>query len=71
MNWAEAAEQLIPYVRELGFTHIELMGVAEHPFDGSWGYQVAGYYAPTARFGSAARLHALRRPLPRRPASAC
>ena len=53
MNWAEAAEQLIPYVRELGFTHIELMGVAEHPFDGSWGYQVAGYYAPTARFGSA------------------
>ena len=52
MNWHEAVEQLIPYVRDLGFTHIELMGVAEHPFDGSWGYQVAGYYAPTARFGS-------------------
>ena len=52
MNWHEAVEQLIPYVRGLGFTHIELMGVAEHPFDGSWGYQVAGYYAPTARFGS-------------------
>ena len=56
MSWDEAAEQLIPYVRDLGFTHIELMGVAEHPFDGSWGYQVAGYYAPTARFGSAVQL---------------
>jgi len=53
MNWDEAIEQLIPYVTDLRFTHIELMGVAEHPLDASWGYQVTGYYAPTARYGSA------------------
>jgi 1,4-alpha-glucan branching enzyme len=52
LTWHEAAERLIPYVLEMGYTHIELMGVAEHPLDGSWGYQVVGYYAPTARFGS-------------------
>jgi 1,4-alpha-glucan branching enzyme len=51
-SWDELGEQLIPYVTDLGYTHIELMGVAEHPLDGSWGYQVAGYYAPTARHGS-------------------
>ena len=52
MSWAEAVEQLIPYVKDMGFTHVELMGVAEHPFDASWGYQVVGYYAATSRYGS-------------------
>jgi 1,4-alpha-glucan branching enzyme len=52
MNWPEAVDQLIPYVVDMGFTHIELMGVAEHPLDASWGYQVVGYFAATARYGS-------------------
>jgi len=52
MNWREAVEQLIPYVKEMGYTHVELMGVAEHPLDASWGYQVVGYYAATSRYGS-------------------
>jgi 1,4-alpha-glucan branching enzyme len=51
-NWHELGERLIPYIKELGFTHIELMPIMEHPFGGSWGYQPLSQFAPTARFGS-------------------
>ena len=51
LNWDELAEQLLPYALDMGFTHLELLPVSEHPFDGSWGYQPIGLYAPTSRFG--------------------
>jgi len=52
LSWSELTDTLIPYAKDMGFTHLELLPVGEHPFDGSWGYQPIGLYAPTARFGS-------------------
>jgi len=51
LDWATLAEELPAYVADLGFTHVEFLPIAEQPFDGSWGYQVTGLYAPTQRFG--------------------
>ncbi len=52
LGWRELAEELVPYVRDMGFTHVEFMPVMEHPYEPSWGYQITGYFAPTSRFGT-------------------
>ena len=71
LGWRELADQLAPYVRDLGFTHVELLPVMHHPYAGSWGYQVTGFYATVVDDGLSRRLPLLRRPHASPTASAC
>ena len=64
LTYRELAVKLADYVCDMGFTHVEFMPVMEHPFFGSWGYQITGYFAPSARFGTPAGLHVPGRPPP-------